>query len=130
MQENDGAVEERIVYLEGETDNTDYGQVFTRLEYVDERLFASVEQRLLMKKVIAGVGGKAKLRKDCHEGAPAGRLLHQCDGLLRVERRIRYSYLGYGRREAYKIVGVKVEEIAVVHCLQVPVCRPFIAVST
>ncbi len=110
LGEDDGAVVEQGVDLEGEADDADERQPPRRVEDHCQRLQTGVEEGALVEEVLAGVGRQAQLGEEGERGALVGRLAQEGDGLLGVVDRIGHADRRQGDRHTHEVVVVEVEE--------------------
>src|SRR5205823_9203989 len=90
-------------------------QVARAGEQLFERVFGAFEERLLVKQILAAVGGKAKLGKHGEDRLLARRLAHQRDRRLEVVLRIADAHHRRRHRKPRKALAVEVEEVVSGH---------------
>src|SRR5262249_11342311 len=96
--------------------NRNYGERPRRLDDLRERIAARVEQRLLLKEILAGIPGEPQLGEDREHRFVPGGLAHQGDGLLSIKCWVGNAHGRDAHGHASKVVAVDVKEVTGVRC--------------
>ncbi len=104
------AVVEQMVDFERHADRRDDRPGRRRREDFTESLAASVEQRTLMKQVVAGVAEQPEFREEDDDRLAIDRLAHQREGLIRVVGGVGDAHRRDAHGDAHDVVVVEVEE--------------------
>jgi len=110
---DDRAVVQMMIDLERRPDHADDGQLGRRLDHRGNRIEACVEQRPLLKQVVARIRREPQLRKKCDHRLALGRLANQRDGLFGVVSWVRHANRRHTNRDSHEIVIVEIKEVAV-----------------
>ena len=102
-----------MIDLERRPDHADDGQLGRRLDDRGNRIEARVEQRPLLKQVIARVRRQPQLGKKCDHRLALGRLANQRDGLFGIVSRVRHANGWHPNRDSHEIVIVEIKKVPV-----------------
>ena len=113
LMEDCGAVEQQIVHLQRQADDGDQVRFTHGPQHGAERFLGAVQERLLVKQVLARVGRQAEFRECDQHGFGCLGLLDQGHCASGIEKRIRHPHLGNAQCDTDETVPVKIEELAV-----------------
>ena len=81
------------------------------IEHLPERCFCGVQQRALMKQVVAGIPAQTQFREHHHRGVTRHRLPGERNGFTRIGRRIGQMNPRHRHCSAQKVMPMEIEEI-------------------
>ena len=107
-----GAIEKQAIDNQRHSHDGGDGNFRRCLDDLGQRVTAGIEQRLLMKQILAGVRREPQFRERHQQGLALGGFAHQGDGLLGIERRIRHEHLRDRGSDPDEVVVVQIEKAA------------------
>ena len=121
---HDRAVIQMIIDLERRSDHADDRKLGGRLDHRGDCVKACVEQRALLKQIVARIGAQPQFGKQREHRLALGGVADQRDGMFGVVSGIRDANGRHSNRDSDEIVIVEIEKVSVPGHLVSLGCRP------